>query len=229
MGPPSGSRLGQIVAQAEALISEGERVLATKHSTPYSRDIVNSALFHEWRASSLSFLRRVLGPGHTHSAEFEKEVTSAADHDTILGTAFLRAAKRDLEGGHLATLDGLATADVFGDFLEMAAHLLSEGYQHPAAVMVGSVLEEHLRKLCRRDGIDTEVTDSKGNLRPKKADAMNADLARAKVYSGIDQKAVTGWLAIRNAAAHGEYDKYSGDQVRLMLDSVVSFLSRVPY
>ena len=32
----------------------------------------------------------------------------------------------------------------------MAQHLLAEKYEHPAAVMIGSVLEEHLRQLVKK-------------------------------------------------------------------------------
>ena len=38
-------------------------------------------------------------------------------------------------------------AELFADFLEMADYLLSEGYKDPAAVLGGSMLEEHLRQL----------------------------------------------------------------------------------
>ncbi len=38
----------------------------------------------------------------------------------------------------------------------MAEYLLKEGYKDPAAVITGSTLEEHLRKLCIKNGIDIE-------------------------------------------------------------------------
>ncbi|MFZ0592306.1 MAG: hypothetical protein WAM39_17735, partial [Bryobacteraceae bacterium] len=95
----------------------------------------------------------------------------------------------------------LVHADVFSDFLEMADHLLEQGYKDAAAVIVGSVLEEHLRKLCQKHGLGTTINSGA----PKKADLINADLAGAMVYPKLDQKNVTAWLDVRNKAAHGKY------------------------
>ena len=113
------------------------------------------------------------------------------------------------------------------DSLEMAQHLLNEGYKDPAAVMAGSVLEEHLRQLCQKHGIPTEAT-RQGRPQPKKADALNADLAKKEVYNRLDQKNVTAWLDLRNKAAHGKYQEYTEEQVALMLQSLSDFMVRIP-
>ena len=131
----------------------------------------------------------------------------------------------DLKRGHLRSLEELVHADVFGDFIDMAKYLMDAGYKDAAAVIVGSTLEAHLRALCTKSGIPTE---SKGSSRPKKADRLNADLAKAAVYSKADQKAVTAWLDLRNDAAHGKYDSYTKDQVALLTMSVRDFVTRHP-
>ena len=92
--------------------------------------------------------------------------------------------------------------------------------------MIGSVLEENLRQLCNNNGIDVEF-EKDGNYIPKKADRLNADLAKAEVYTKLDQKAVTMWLDLRNNAAHGKYKEYSNEQVELMLQGVTEFLARM--
>ena len=48
----------------------------------------------------------------------------------------------------------LVSAEIFSDFLEMAAHVLEQDYKDPAAVMIGTVLEENLRQLCHSAGIE---------------------------------------------------------------------------
>jgi hypothetical protein len=69
----------------------------------------------------------------------------------------------------MQTVAELIHAGVFDDFLEMANELLTEGYQHPAAVIGGSVLEEHLRKLAGRAGLEA----SPGG-KPVKADRQRS-------------------------------------------------------
>ncbi len=133
----------------------------------------------------------------------------------------LRALRADYAAGFLQKVESLVQADLFSDFLEMAEHLLAQGYKDPAAVLIGGVLEEHLRKLCLANGVAVAAGG-----KPKKADTMNAELAGAGVYNKLDQKAVTAWLDLRNNAAHGKYTEYTRDQVQGMLQGVSSFLTR---
>jgi hypothetical protein len=123
----------------------------------------------------------------------------------------------------MTTVTELLHAEVFGDFLDMAQHLLEEGYKDPAAVLVGGVLEEHLRKLCAKHGLSTSH-----GAHPKKADTMNAELAAVSAYSKTDQKNVTAWLGLRNDAAHGHYGAFKAEQVALLIQSVRDFITRVP-
>jgi len=116
----------------------------------------------------------------------------------------LQALRADYDAGYLTTVEELIHADIFGNFLEMARYLLSEDYKDPAAVLIGGVLEEHLRKLCSKHGIPTSISD-----KPKKADTLNSDLANAGVISKLDLKNVTAWLDLRNKSAHGKYSEYT--------------------
>ncbi len=135
----------------------------------------------------------------------------------------LTSLKIAYESGYLATITELTHADLFSDFIGMAEYLLSEEYKDPAAVLIGSVLEEHLRKLCDKNGIAVEFSG-----KPKKADQLNSDLAAKPVYSKLDQKSVTSWLDLRNKAAHGKYGEYTKEQVALLIQSIQDFMTRVP-
>jgi len=158
------------------------------------RDAVNNAL-------------KTYGPGNTYAI-------------LILAGA-LKALRADYAAGHLQRIEELIQSDLFANFLEMAEHLLSQGYKDPAAVLAGGVLEEHLRKLCIRSGIPT----THGG-KPKKADTMNAELTAAGIYNKLDQKSVTAWLDLRNKAAHGHYTEYGAEQVRVLLQGVRDFAAR---
>lgn len=145
-------------------------------------------------------------------------------HKVATLTGILIALRDDYEAGYLQSVQELIHADVFGDFLEMAQELLDKNYKDPAAVVAGSVLEEHLRKLAGLAGVSVSAPDGK----PVKADRLNADLTKAGVYTGLEQKSVTAWLGLRNHAAHGEYDKYDAAQVANLLSDIRAFLIRHP-
>lgn len=134
----------------------------------------------------------------------------------------LRALRRDYDAGYLSSVQSLVRAEVFADFLEMAEHLLKQGYKDPCAVLVGGVLEDHLRSLCQGRGIPLQMSG-----KPKKTDSMNNDLASADVYSKLDQKNVTAWLDLRNKAAHAQYGAYNADQVQNLLIGVREFAARI--
>jgi hypothetical protein len=133
----------------------------------------------------------------------------------------LNALKKDIESGFLQKAPELIHADIFTDFIEMSEYLLSEGYKDPSAVLIGGVLEEHLRKLCKKNNIP--ILD---NSKYIKADKLNSELAGKKVYDKLDQKNITSWLDLRNKAAHGEYSKYTSQDVNYMMQGVKLFLSK---
>ncbi|MCX2451106.1 hypothetical protein OQX61_07460 [Pedobacter sp. PLR] len=221
-------KIDDVKIRINELISLSEEVLSTQKATQgYSRHgaSVNALLFNQLRASSLSFLKNLFGENHPYYQEFNTKVKDNAPSHTNIGKGILMAVKHEIDGGWLFTIKGLVSAEIFSDFLEMAEHLLQEGYKDPAAVMTGSVLEEHLRQLCNREGIAVEEEKS-GKFSPKKADRLNADLASAGVYNKLDQKSITSWLDLRNKAAHGKYTEYTKEQVDLMYQGVTNFISR---
>ncbi len=88
----------------------------------------------------------------------------------------LKGFLQDLKCGNLKSLTEIVHDDSFTDFLEKAS-IFSHGGYKDAAVIAGSTLEEHLRKLCIKNVIEIEMETPKG-LRPKPADRMNSDLKK---------------------------------------------------
>jgi hypothetical protein len=106
----------------------------------------------------------------------------------------------------------------------MAEELHTKNYTDAAAVIAGSVLEEHLRKLATLHDVSTTTEDG----RPKKADRLNADLRNADVYSKLVQKTITSWLDLRNSAAHGRYGDYLSVQVSELMTGLRNFMVAHP-
>ncbi len=169
-----------------------------------------------------------LAPSNSEYANRAREVIQegviATSWRAELLCAVAKSLKRDFEQQFVSsTFAALVRAEVFDDLLEMGEHLLIAGYKDPAAVVIGAVLEEHLRKLCARHGVSVAE-----NGKPRKADALNAELASKDIYSKLDQKSVTAWQDLRNKAAHGDFASYGDAQVDLMLKGVRDFVSRYP-
>ena len=153
------------------------------------------------------------------------ENTSKDAHKSLsLQIGVATALLRNIQNGYLTGLEETIHRDIFDDFLEMSAYLVGQGYKDPAAVMAGSTLEIHLRKLCDKNDIET----TKPNGEPKKNNLLNQELAQEGVYTKSDLKSVTAWLDIRNNAAHGHPEEYTKEQVELMIDGVRNFIVRHP-
>lgn len=219
-------KTSDIVKRADELLAMGEAVLATRRRTNDYTETVDGAAMKAFRVASLSFIDRIYGRGHSHFTEFAECSTNSYLENAKHGFAVMQAIRAEIAGGWLFTVRGLVTAEVFADFIEMAEHLHASGYKDPAAVMAGSVLEEHLRQLCASNSID--VFEEKHDKQvAKKADRLNSELASAIVYSKLDQKLVTAWLDLRNNAAHGKYEQYTADQVKHLITGVTEFMARV--
>jgi uncharacterized protein (DUF2164 family) len=135
----------------------------------------------------------------------------------MLGIA--QAVKHDITNGLLVDLKSLVQAEVFADFLDMGEHLLNGGYKDAAAVIIGTVLEDGLRRLSVRLGLPTASGEGKSIT----IDPLNNQLAKHNAYSKLVQKQITTWAHVRNKAAHGEYAEYTKEQVQMMLVFVQSF------
>lgn len=173
-------------------------------------------------------LRAALDRVRPGGTPYSKEVDSVANEPAHIRIpvyiGVLRALKADIAEGWLAGVAELVHAETFSDLLDQSSELLAKAYKDPAAVVAGSALEAHIRLLSNKHGVS--VRQPAGQ--PKKADAMNAELVKAGAYNVLEQKAVTAWLAIRNASAHGEYAKYDQSQVANMVQGVRDFIIRYP-
>lgn len=201
----------KIMDRFNELIATGENLL-TSSSLSSDADVIEKA--HQWIASSQNLLARVLGEKSEHYKNFLAKVSGKK---TLLSfiippmRGILKAAKEDYEKDYLFNVRYLITADIFEDLLEQSEHLVKHGYFQPATVLAGCVLEDGLRKLCRRNKII--CSSSRG------IDKMAIALVKEGVFPKLVQKQIQVLADLRNKAAHGEWDKFKKeDTIRMIQD-----------
>lgn len=212
-----------LLSRVDFLLSQADKVLQTKKHIDMFGDYVDSGLQMGFRSGSLSFISTLYGETHPFYKDFNDRVKGDRPEQTERGINILLSIKSEIENDWLISLKQLVSGEIFADFLEMSKHFLDLKYKDPAAIMIGSTLEEHLRLLCQKYSVDTEFEKS-GDLVPKKANLLNSDLVKAGAYGVLEQKNITAWLDLRNRAAHGKYDEYSIEQVNLMYHGVLNFI-----
>jgi hypothetical protein len=136
----------------------------------------------------------------------------------------LTALRDDYRDGVMRPFTELVHAAVFDDFLEMATELDGKQFHAPAAVLAGSVLEEHLRKLADEAGI--AVHDDRG--RAKSVEALGVGLVKSGTISEPRRKIIAGWYGQRTEGAHGHFDKVVAAEVPRMIEGIRDFIVEHP-
>ncbi len=137
--------------------------------------------------------------------------------------AFINSLKFAHEAGILGSLVDQIAKSISDDFLEQAKQLLDGNFCLPSAVLIGAVLEDAFRRLCQRHNPPIQIT--KPNGEPKTLNVYIDELKKEGVFNELKAKQLRSWADIRNAAAHGEPEKFDCQDVEQMLIGVQNFLA----
>ncbi len=212
----------KIVTFVEALVAEGDAVLASKWQ-PSGNWIggpptyVEVQKFQKWR-SRCRLLLSLLGQ---HAKPWQPVLEPMVENDLSSALATqgaLEAIRQSLQEGLLIRFEELVLADAFSDLQEQAEYLLEQGFILAAGVVARAVLEERLRRLCSTN----ECAPTRE--RPTLSD-YNTALYKNNIYDKITHKHVDALAAIGNEAAHNKAELRS-DDIRRLLDGVQGLLVR---
>ena len=194
-------------------LAEKARIL---EQTKPSERSVDLEKYYEWATLVLSLLERVFGKDSPHYVKFEKSYDGfhGLDAQFQKSRGIFNAAKEDYEGGYLLKVRTLISAELLDSVLDQASELLDAGYKDPACVIAGVALENALKELC-----------NKNNVTQGKLDKMNADLYKLGLYNSGMQKQITAWADRRNDAAHGNWDAYTKEDVKNMIEGINRFIA----
>ena len=186
----------------KALITQGKSVLATKYTEEDDDSYlwVDEPLAQKWAVNTFALLKSVFGKTSDHYKAAKKHEDSITEHHKAEALqSVLKAALEAWDNGYVFEMRELAEATIEASLIDQAEELLAKGYHTAAAVLAGAVLEQHLRSLCSKYG----VNEIGANGKPKTMDPINTDLCKASAYDLIQQKHITYLAGIRNNAAHG--------------------------
>lgn len=216
-----------VLREVDALVATSESLSKDAASSPRNLGPDRVEQLASVTARGGQLIRALYGPHSQHIAELERVRAmphfSSMHSENFLHVSLLagvmQAVQHDLKSGLLIDLRNVLAAEIFADFLDMAEHLLDEGYKDAAAVLLGATLEDSLRKLAGRNNISATAPTGKFlTMEP-----LNVELAKVGAYGALVKKQITSWANLRNDAAHGHFNKYDEEQVRQMLLFVQKF------
>jgi len=167
----------------------------------------------------MNLIRRSCGEDSDHYNQI-KQLATGKDSDNngyYFSHCFgiLEAAHKDFEAGLLFQIKSLVAAELLEDFISQAQILLDSGFYVPAASLTGAIIEDTLRKLSEKNGINVPEKT--------KIDSLNSELAKRGVYDKLIQKRITALADIRNNADHGHFDKFTKADVEDMIKWTIRF------
>ena len=178
---------------------------------------LDGAKFHEWKTGVENLIKKIAGERSDFYKDTLKNVRVCHISSVEAGIGILKGLKNALEQGLLGEIEDLVRAEVFTDFLETAEHLLERGHKDPAAFLVGTVLENGLRRIAGKHNVAVKDNDNIGSL--------NTKLSDSKVYNKLELSQIQSWKKIRDSANHGKFDEYKTHKVESMLEGVRRFLA----
>jgi hypothetical protein len=138
--------------------------------------------------------------------------------------------ERDYRAGLSRTLDERVHAAILEDLIGQADRHLDAGEHAAAAIVIGAVLEQHLRQLAGRLEVAFEIPDARGVLHAKPAQRLNDDLRMTPAYLHAEWQQIQRWLQTRERAARGELTNEPAlePELRRMASGVRDFIRRHP-
>jgi hypothetical protein len=225
-----------IIKQIDTVLAQWKKIDAAYD--PFSADILfindptekNSLIF----ARMMATIERCAPLGSSYRSNAAKIQTKFPgksvneSHDLNRNLAgVLGALREDYVDNRMQKFQEIIHADLFEDILEEAEYLLTKKYKDAAAVMIGSVLETHIKKMCVKEGLPLEIK-TKGKSTLKRAGDLNVELAKHGVYDLPRQQQITAWMSLRNKAAHGEITTYKKEEIDSMHQGVRQFIELYP-
>ncbi|MFL9863218.1 DUF4145 domain-containing protein [Paraburkholderia fungorum] len=173
--------------------------------------------WRQWATSAQNLICAVFGMESPHYQNFMTSYGLCNGYEgSVKGmNAVFLSAKDDFEGGYVFDVDLRVSGEVFGDFVLLARHALSEGHKDVAAVLASAALEDALKRYALTQGLD--VGDK------TMQDVVNL-LKGAGLVGGAQKTLLDAMPKLRNAALHAQWDKLTEPDVSSIIGFVESFL-----
>ncbi|MCH8042570.1 MAG: hypothetical protein IID44_02520 [Planctomycetes bacterium] len=196
-----------ILTRLDGLIDEGTKLVNSYQATVDSMGATYSDIpeqdFRAFTTKATAAIDRIAGEEsqffkHLPELKASKSISSPGYNVTFLPAVVgsIVALRDAVDNGHLESLETRIRAHVHDDFLEQAKDLLDSKYHVAAMVLIGGVLEDHLQKLCTKNGL---TWNGHGSI-SKYNDACH----QGTVYDKPTWRRIQSIGDLRNDVAHGQ-------------------------
>jgi len=123
---------------------------------------------------------------------------------------FLRHLHEAIDKGYLTKIENEIMAADFNNFLEHAIHYCDNSQKIESSVIASAIFEDSIKKVAIKNGV-TKIS---------KLDSTITALQTTKVISSLEAKKLRYYTGIRNKALHADWDTFSLDDVKNLIQGV---------
>jgi hypothetical protein len=215
-GPQILERLSALIAEGEQLVvnSENEAILVPRRQISSAAAWLTSTAGLIWQVAPQNSPwgeQAKLALESSRQADRPADVPIRALH-RMLGV--VKAVHEDWSAGLLNRIEYVYLAATFDRFLDHAEKYHKGGHKKEAAVLASAVLEDGVRKVCEKNGIEWEGR----TLFPR-----IEGLLSARVITQPEATRLKRWAEIRNKADHAEWEKIDARDVGMLIEGVREF------
>jgi uncharacterized protein YutE (UPF0331/DUF86 family) len=127
----------------------------------------------------------------------------------ILG--IVRSAAAEWSSGMMNSLELRFVGITFEQFLQHAARYNEAGKKMEAAVLASAVMEDAIKRLCQKNGIDTQN---------KTLDPLINTLKTQGIVGKVKAERLRSYAALRNQALHASWDTFDDRDLRQMIEGL---------
>lgn len=177
-----------------------------------------------WKLSAKNLLQKIYGENSEHYILFSEIYSEVKNSNPMQFTkgkivealGILKSAKEEFDLGFTLKITHLLSIEFFDNILDQAKELLYKGFTDPAAILGRVIIENTLKDLCKRNGIQFKEGEGASGLNEKLKDNGVMTLPQFKLCRTH--------IEIGNDAAHGDFGKYSQDDIKKMFEYIENSL-----
>jgi hypothetical protein len=208
----------KLIEQIERVLGKFPAVAATWHSSSMVSGFRDTVAYHSLRTESIAVIEYVYGSKHPQALEFRRTIRRESLHDLQSAKGMLQGAIESIRHGLLNDLRIEILLDVQTDFLNAAQSALEGGAKDVAAALASVVLEDSVKRLAAKHGLDDLIN--------QEFSAVVAGLFSAKVITKSTKGSLLGHKDLRNSALHAQWQEVSPEAVQALLYLLPVFIEK---
>jgi hypothetical protein len=208
--------LDSIHKRVDALKAEGVR-LTSSLSDGWLVPGTQLREWQRWFTSAANVISVIALPGSVHRAQMDSILMHPDMQKGMpanLGRKMLGVLESlavDLEAGLLKNFEYIVLGASFDNFLDHATEFHRANKKLEAAVLAGVVLEDTMRKIAEKHGIEA---------RGPSLESLTDELVKRHVLSPVKAKRIKAYAGTRNRALHADWEGFDIRDVGEMISGV---------